>query len=183
MKRFVIFTIGLLIIMIRTMTVDASGIGDAEGTHPRVIIDKSRISDIVSNCNGALNTVYRDFLSECEEIIAQGSTEYYEAEDIQELWMRNVGNNIMKLSFAYLMTHDEKYSSAAAEIVAAAEQYPSWGRTSAYYNKDLACAHMLFGVSAYYDWCYNTLSESEKEHALNLLIEKRFLQAVRGYSF
>ena len=118
MKRFVIFTIGLLIIMIRTMTVDASGIGDAEGTHPRVIIDKSRISDIVSNCNGALNTVYRDFLSECEEIIAQGPTEYYEAEDIQELWMRNVGNNIMKLSFAYLMTHDEKYSSAAAEIVA-----------------------------------------------------------------
>ncbi len=172
MKRFAIFTIGLLMIMIHTMTVDASGIGDAESTHPRVIIDKSRISDIVSNCNGALNTVYRDFLSECEEIIAQGPTEYYEAEDIQELWMRDVGNNIMKLSFAYLMTHDEKYSSAAAEIVAAAEQYPSWGRTSVYCNKDLACAHMLFGVSAYYDWCHNTLSESEKEHALNLLIEK-----------
>lgn len=71
---------------------------------------------------------------------------------------RDFGNRLPILSFAYLMTGEAEFLSAAREWMKALIRYPSWAG-----DKDLGAGHVCFGMALAYDWLYQDLTVAERE--------------------
>ena len=92
---------------------------------------------------------------------------YIDESDQYELWQREVGDSITSFTFAYKFFQDEKYYNAARSWALKVCGYPCIGRAL----PDLAMGQQLFGLSIFYDWCYEKLSEEEKILLKNTLIK------------
>ena len=123
-----------------------------QGIHPRILLNDS-LKNSIKNLK---DSVYRDFLKRMNYIIQTKPQSYYvDKSDAFELWQRAVGDTLSGLSFAYAVTGEQKYLKAAQEWALAACEYPCWGRA----ETDLAMGHQLFGMSVFYDWCFDGLSK------------------------
>lgn len=141
------------------------------GVHPRLFYDADDFTKMSSKLKNNPKD-YAAWIKNADEIAAAGPTEYYVDSNEEELWMRGIGDNIRFLSLVYKLTGDTKYKDAAAKIVDSAISYPQWGRGNAYLNKNLACSHMLVGISCYYDWLYDELDENQRYKIKNIIIER-----------
>lgn len=171
MKKLICLAAVLCLLSLPRMAAasEYEGINEYAGVHPRLLLSEDEFENIRRRAEGPLNDIWTAFAAECDKIVSNGPVLYYVDSNTEDLWMRSVGDNIMKLSFAYKISGDEKYKTAATENAETAGKYPTWGRGSAFENKDLAAAHLLRGISCYYDWLYHDLSASEKASALETL--------------
>ena len=141
-----------------------------EGVHPRLFYSADEFSALRDKAEDFPED-FTEYIKTADAIVSQGPTEYYHDDNNEELWMRAEGNNIRFLSFIYKLTGDPKYKNAATAMVAEAIKYPSWGREQ-YENKNLACSHMLVGISCYYDWLYHDLTAAERKAAVDIIKER-----------
>ncbi len=78
----------------------------------------------------------------------------------EELWIRQVGDDLITLTVAAQITNDASYKNRIKAIIAEAVDYDSWGEPHPYVN--LAAGHLSLGMSLAYDWHYDFFTEPEK---------------------
>lgn len=144
------------------------------GIHPRLYLTEKRISEL----REAIKTTHASLWEEIREQadgIAKREPPAYMDEDgwsnIEQLYMRGVGNNMPLLAMAYLMTGEKKYLDSARKWALAACGYPTWGLYE-FANVDLSTGHQLFGLSIVYDWLYHDLDKETRATIRETLIEK-----------
>jgi hypothetical protein len=76
-----------------------------------------------------------------------------------ELWERPVGDDLITASLALALVDDDGLREHLRRVVLPACAYPTWGRGP---TGDLACAHLLRGVSIAYDWHPAMWAEEER---------------------
>jgi hypothetical protein len=92
------------------------------------------------------------------------------AEDAQqELWQRDVGDNVVALSLAILLFGEDRYITSLRHHVLEACTYPTWGDMDQATNRDLACAHLLRGLAIALDWVPKCFTTEERSKISNIL--------------
>ncbi|BCM94449.1 hypothetical protein IAD21_06356 [Abditibacteriota bacterium] len=97
----------------------------------------------------------------------------------QELWQRDVGDNMPALALAALLWQEDKYIHALKNHVLAACDYPSWGQGVGVENRDLSCAHLGRGIAVARDWLPEIWTREELD-LIRSTIEKRVSETLRG---
>ena len=131
------------------------------GTHPRLFLTEDRINHFRQVKNTTHKEIWDYFISNAKELVKQEPTIYDPEYQFEQLFMREVGNNIPTLAFAWLMTRERSYFEAANAWAMAACSYPTCGILGPR-NGDLAAGHQLFGLALLYDWCYDDLDENTR---------------------
>jgi hypothetical protein len=92
----------------------------------------------------------------------------------EELWQREVGDDILALALAGQLSSDRRYTARMRELVLAASDFPTWGQAKAPMgnNADLAAGHLLRGISAAYDWHRDAFSNDEQEKIRRVVSER-----------
>lgn len=142
---------------------------ESDSKHEKIIVSDSDMIRVKGLAYGALNDIFVDAKSYCDTLM--NPPEYYIDPNEEETWMREVGDTVFELSLMYRLTNDAKYFSYAKGYVSKAIAYPSWGR-GVYLNNDLACAHLLVGISVYYDWFYDELESAHRKSVRDALCER-----------
>ncbi len=98
-----------------------------------------------------------------DRAVSNGAPLYKDKEDWsgkEQLWQRDVGNNMPILALAYKFTGDKDYLNTLAALAKASCEYPTWGLGSLD-GTDLATSHQLFGLAVTYDWCQADLTPEQ----------------------
>jgi hypothetical protein len=86
---------------------------------------------------------------------------------MEELWQREVGNNIFALAVAARLRPDAAYRARLHDLVMAAIRFDTWGRSNNPRmgdNADLAIGHVGRGIAVAYDWHRDAFTDSELAH-------------------
>lgn len=162
-------------------TEEANNLEQYKNVHPRLFYTADDFEEMRRKAANGYSEELEGLKEKADKLVERGVKEYFVDTNIEDLWMREEGDYIRLLSFAYKMTDDERYKNMAAAMVQEAIKYPSWGRGTAYENKNLACSHLLVGISCYYDWLYDELTENEKYEAKNIIIERASILSKGGW--
>ncbi|MFA6286510.1 MAG: heparinase II/III family protein [Opitutaceae bacterium] len=84
---------------------------------------------------------------------------------MEELWQREVGNQIFALAVAARMKPDAPYRAKLHDLVMAAVGFDTWGRNTSKMgdNADLAAGHVGRGIAVAYDWHRDAFTKIERE--------------------
>ena len=150
------------------MALEGDNLKQYANQHPRLFIDEDGFTELKQKIenNADMKALLEGYLVNLHTYAEQDAPEYHIA-DLEDLWMRDVGDRIGEFAFAYRMTGDRIYLDAGKRWIVTAISYPTWGR-SAYENNDLSCAHMLVGLSVFYDWCYDELTAAERSQIVDV---------------
>ncbi len=93
---------------------------------------------------------------------------------MEELWQRDIGDQILALSVAARLKPDPRYRSKLHDLVMAAIGFETWGRTKPPMgnNCDLAAGHIGRGIAVAYDWHKDLFSKSERAQIQTAVTEK-----------
>lgn len=130
--------------------------------HPRLFFTEESFADLKSDVaeGQPLNEKWARFLRTMDKSVEAGPPEWYESDNAEENWIRDVGDDLAGISLAYVITEDKKYLESVEDFIyALCVQYPHWGRPGTSYNNNgLACAHASRGLAVAYDWLFEDLS-------------------------
>ncbi len=113
------------------------------------------------------------YLSPEEMVGKRGDTKtLYSAKE--ELWEREVGDEIFALALAAKLKLEPRYTNKLRDLVLAALDFKTWGQTNPPMgnNADLAAGHLLRGIAAAYDWHRATFSKEEQEQIRQVVAER-----------
>lgn len=94
---------------------------------------------------------------------------------LSELWLRPIGDQILSLSYALLLTEDPAIKERLRQLVLAVCEYPTWGQSRT--GIELATAHLARGIAIAYDWHPDLWSSREKD----LIVTKMTAQVGKIY--
>ncbi len=110
--------------------------------------------------------------------LAQDPIEYEIPDGIRLL---SVSERVMKyvqnIAFAYLLTGDTKYSDKVTDILMTVCTFPDWNE-----KHFLDVGKMSAAVALGYDWCYDKLSESQKNTIKTALVEFALKPVMKDYN-
>ena len=144
------------------------------GVHPRMYLTRESIGELKKAVKTTHAGLYREFIDQADGILRHNPPKYMdetEWKNIEQLYMRGVGNNMPFLALAYVLTGEQKYLDGAKTWALAACGYPTWGLHE-FANVDLSTGHQLYGLSLVYDWLYNDLDEETRTTIRETMIEK-----------
>ncbi|MBE7054500.1 MAG: DUF4962 domain-containing protein [Ruminococcaceae bacterium] len=170
-RFYVLLTVFIIVLLQINAYAVENNLDEYTNIHPRVIMDEADFDRARILANGRLKDIWSALETELSTYVVDGPTQYYVDSNIEETWMRTVGDAIMKLSLGYKISGKQEYKDAAALFFNAAKSYPSWGRGK-FENCSLAASHMLVGISCYYDWLYHDLSITQRQEIETLLIAR-----------
>lgn len=98
----------------------------------------------------------------------------------QELWQRDVADNMPALALAARVFGDEKYVTALKAHVLAACAYPTWGDALDGRNRDLACAHLARGIAIARDWLPDAWTADELA-TIHECLDRRLTELLAGF--
>jgi len=162
--------------------VDFSALDKYRGVHPRVLLDSEGFEHSKKLAQGELKDIYEALVADVDTVIKEGAPDYHRVSDGGETWIRDVADDLMKISYVYRISGDEKYKDAAVKFFYKLCEYPAWGRDN-YENSSLAASHALVGIACYYDWLYHDLSATDRYNALNILVERGSIMSKGGKSW
>lgn len=134
------------------------------GVHPRLYLTSERINELRGAIKTTHASLWEEFQRQADDIAKKDPPKYkdkFDPDDVQQLWMRTVGNNIPILAFAYVLSGEKQYLDSSVKWALASCSYPTWGIRE-HEGTDLSTGHQLFGLAMLYDWCYHDLSETTK---------------------
>lgn len=128
-------------------------------------------------------------LQTAEAIIAQPIPVYREHEEFvdekttilqarEELWQRQVGNNIAFLAFMAKIHDNPAYKTYLRDLTLAALDFKSWGH-GMWRDQDLAAAHILRGVAMAWDW-HRDIFDPEQQKFIKETIARRTPTMLKG---
>ena len=150
------------------------------GKHPRLFFVADDIPELRRRCG----TTHTDFF----ERLISGADSYLEQmppaaagqcsndQDMQQWgWWR-----LQTLAFAYVVTGDERYGRKAIEWMEIFASYEDWGRGGEA-NQSMGAANFLTGMACAYDWCYDLLSDEQREQFRDKLLWQVQEMCWRGF--
>jgi len=92
----------------------------------------------------------------------------------EELWQREVGDEIFALALAAKLKPEPRYTNKLRDLVLAALDFKTWGQANPPMgnNADLAAGHLLRGIAAAYDWHRALFSSAELERIRQVVAER-----------
>lgn len=97
----------------------------------------------------------------------------------QELWLRDIGDDMVVLAFAALVDHSPQISAKLREMILTACRYPTWGKVGP--NIDLSCAHVARGIAIAWDWHPNLWSPEDKALIKSTIRDRVHMLALGNY--
>ena len=93
---------------------------------------------------------------------------------MEELWQREIGDQIFALSVAARLKPDPRYKTKLHDLVMAAVGFETWGRNKPPMgnNCDLAAGHVGRGIAVAYDWHRNLFTDAEREQIRKVVTER-----------
>ncbi|MBE7051865.1 MAG: DUF4962 domain-containing protein [Ruminococcaceae bacterium] len=152
-----------------------------DNSHPRIMVTPESILQIKEKIANDATTAkwYASFLANCDANYLNSDFLKYELQGVRLLVVsRKVLEKVSNLSFAYLIEGDEKYAKKAiAEIVnVCGDNFPDWNQ-----KHFLDVAEMAAAVGIGFDWCYDLISDDDKEIILKGLSEKGFKYGLKQF--
>ena len=144
---------------------------DLAGAHPRLFFSQSDIPALRARCA----TTHRDFFdrllggadSYLQQLPPSAAADCSNDQDMQQWgWWR-----LSTLSFAYVVTGEERYGEKAVEWLDILTSYEDWG-AGGEVNQSMGAGNMLSGVACAYDWCYDLLSAQQRESIRDKLLRQ-----------
>lgn len=151
-------------------------------TSPRLFFSDAEWPDVVK----AIDTLPQsrrhlanDFFTAVDEIVQKPLPVYLPPEKIagtrgdapslyaaqEELWQREVGDDIFALAVASRLKPDAAYRAKLHDLVMAALEFETWGRGTNPQmgpNADLAAGHIARGIALAYDWHRDVFTEADR---------------------
>lgn len=151
-----------------------SSLDNVRGIHPRIYLTKERIAELRTLIKTTHAHLWEEIRKQADDICRIEPPTYMDEDqwsNIEQLYMRSVGNNIPFLAMAYVLSDDRKYLDAGKKWALAACGYKTWGLYE-FGGIDLAASHQLFGLGILYDWCYDALDEETKRTIRETIIQR-----------
>lgn len=152
------------------------------GRHPRLYLTSDMIDDFRTTSTTTHDRFWSAVRNHADQAVKNGPTEYTDEialrfpgdEGIggfQMLWQRTVGDTMVELAAAWLITGEKRYLDSAGDWAVACCSYDYWGMCWMD-GMDLAAAHQIFGLAVVYDWCYNDLPRDTRDKIKETLIQR-----------
>lgn len=92
----------------------------------------------------------------------------------EELWEREVGNQIFALAVAARLKPEGPYRAKMHDLVMAALAYDTWGRAKPPMgdNSDLSAGHVSRGIAVAYDWHRDAFTDEERAKIRQVIAER-----------
>ena len=146
----------------------------SRGVHPRLFLSSKRVVEL----REAIMTTHAALWSQLRALangLAQRGPPSYTRNDgwsyHEQLWQREVGDQMPTLALAYLLSGHKRYLDAARDLAVTSCGYKTWGL-----NKldgvGLAAGHQLAGLAIVYDWCYEDLGEASRRTIRETLVRR-----------
>ena len=137
--------------------------------HPRILMLKREEKNILRNisANPVIAKIHQQLLYECDIILTKKPLENIKIGKRLLDKSREALRRIFYLSYAWRMTHEEKYFNKAEQELLNVSSFPDWNP-----SHFLDVAEMTMAVSIGYDWLYDKLSDSSKLAIKNAIKNK-----------
>lgn len=133
--------------------------------HPRVMAtedDFNRIREDI-NTDANMKKWYNTIISGANSIVSR--SEVFPGYDVSSGRLTSQANKayteMLQLGMAYQITGNTKYSSRAIEIMKIVCSYPDW-----YPDHALGTGELAMAVAVGFDWCYDEISDTDKEYIM-----------------
>lgn len=130
-------------------------------THPRVLLTKERVETLKAliGKDELFTKLYSKLLEDTEKELAENLAAY-EMKDGKRLLevSRRVLHRIMRLSLAFLLSGDKRFSKRAIEELINVSNFPDWNPVHF-----LDASEMTAATAIGYDWLYDIMSEDERK--------------------
>lgn len=149
---------------------------EALPTHPRILF-LSAEEQIVRNSvvdNPLISIVHKAIVTACDSFLLQAPVEHVKIGRRMLDKSRECLRRVFYLSYAYRMTHDERYFKRAEQELLAVSSFPDWNP-----SHFLDVAEMTMAVSIGYDWLYDKLSEESRKTIRTSIIENGINQSLK----
>ncbi len=166
---------------------------------PRLLLDQAGLEKMRQRFLAAQDSPeVKALVSSASEISARNLPEYISPEEYArrkgktlfdangQLWMREVGNDIVALTVAAALEQSPKLKEKLHDLVIRACTYPTWGQQAAApENMDLACAHMARGIALAWDWFPDLWTAEDRALILKVISERagRLLAGLYGQAY
>ncbi|MFC1552017.1 DUF4962 domain-containing protein [Candidatus Latescibacterota bacterium] len=152
------------------------------GVHPRLYLTPETQEELRISATTTYNRFFSVVKQRADNGVKSGPPEYtneiqyrFPGDEgiggFQQLWQRNVGDNMVDLATAWIVTGDKRYLESARDWAIASCGYDYWGLCWID-GMELAAAHQIFGLSIVYDWCYNDLDINSRNIIKETLIQR-----------
>jgi len=143
--------------------------------HPRILLLKGHEEGIKQTIatNAVWKKVHQNIIAECDKIIAKPALERIQVGKRLLDKSRECIRRVFYLSYAWRMTHEEKYLKKAETELLTISAFSDWNP-----SHFLDVAEMTMGVAIGYDWLYNDISQSSREIIRDALINKGINQSL-----
>lgn len=138
-------------------------------SHPRILFTENSIGEIRKNLTAEENAAaYASYMSDsyapCDGIMPESATiaDYY--------WDEQTMKSIEALAFRYAMTGDELYGYQAIYCIKNVLLTANIPSTVA--NAYRPYGHIMYATGMVYDWCYDLLTDIDKEQLIAGVIER-----------
>jgi Heparinase II/III-like protein/Domain of unknown function (DUF4962) len=133
--------------------------------HPRLFIDAAGVAELRRAILDERRGEWLAFRKIANDLTIMPPFQY-KADRGEQLWQRIAGNRLATLSFAWLITQDQRFLEAAISWAKAICAYPTWGideKTGVPFEKGLAAGHQLLGLAMLYDYAGDALDPETRK--------------------
>ena len=149
-----------------------------EASRPRLFVGEERIEEIkeLIATNDRAKGWYKQVETQCEGYLVQEPIPFELETDGSLTKVTAREEMLMRLSFMYKITGDEKYAERAWREMEHFSTFRNWGR------KYLNVAGMLTAAATGYDWLYDWLSDEQKKVIADAIVNKGLIKAKKDFS-
>ncbi|WP_113661506.1 heparinase II/III domain-containing protein [Pedobacter nanyangensis] len=139
--------------------------------HPRILLNKGEEQLVKKSIasNPEFLTVYSHIIGFSNKLLAEKPLEFKKDGKRLLAVSRKALTRLYYLSFSYRMTKEVKYLNKVEEELNAVCNFESWNP-----SHFLDVGEMCMAVAIAYDWLYDDLKESTKQHVRKAILEKAF---------
>lgn len=151
-----------------------------KNVHPRLHANADDFARLraESETNATLKKWTDTVISQADGLLDQEPLEYTIPDGLRLLdTSRGVQDRLLKLGYAYQITGDEKYAERAWKEMEKACSYTDWNP-----RHFLDTAEMAYGIAVGYDWCYDYLSDEQRETIENAIIKLGLEEGIKQYN-
>lgn len=157
-----------------------------DNAHPRLLVTRDKLEILRERVKSEepYKTWMEGVIKNAETFLPQTNEElklHYVLEDGIRLLSvsRRAQKYITNLSFAYLMTQNEKYARKAIDIMLflGSDTFPDW-----HPHHFLDVSEMAAGVALGYDWCYSAMTDDEKTKIAHTLRDYALKPVMEDYN-
>ena len=171
---------------------------------PRLLFSEAQWPEVMREVNalsGTREQLRNRLFEDLDKAIAKPLPEYKSPEQVvaesggkktlyganEELWQRDVGNEIFSLAIAARMKPEPRYGARLHDLVMRVLTFETWGRSYAKMgnNADLAAGHLTRGIALAYDWHRDLFTDEERAEIRRVIAERLpcLLKALYGDAF